>query len=1017
MDPNTSASGGASSQSTSPIMDPAELRDIIVWQGALICSYQDQVEALQDQLRSTSLAAPRDPPTARGESTHLALPDKFEGSADRHQGFLRQCEVFFSHQPGMYREEETQCVLVMSLLTGRALEWASAVWDADPQIRSSFAYLSGMIREVFEYPAGCKDISVQLMELRQGPDTAADYAIKFCTLAAQSGWNDTSLWAVFRAGLNPELQTELACRTEETTLSQFVATAIRLDNLMRQHQAGTSRFTTAHPRSRPNYSSFREEASEPMQLGRSRLVEPAHQQRSWMRLCYNCGASGHLSPRCPKKPSSAQVALIDSGAAVNLIDGALVEKLGIPTFPCLPPLRITAIDSGEGYLKCQTELLDFRVGLFHQKRLPFYVTSSPANPVILGFPWLRHHDPQISWRLVELVLWSPACKERCLRDQVPRPCRTSCVRESPLTITGHPPQGYTEFREVFSEERVARLPAHQPWDCAIDLLPNASPPRGRVYPLLLPESMAMEEYIETALAAGHIRPSTSPAAAGFFFVGKKDGGLRPCVDYQGLNAITVPYPYPLPLVPAVLEQLRGVRIFTKLDLRSAYNLVRIKKGDEWKTAFHTTHGHYEYRVMPFGLTNTSAVFQALINGVFQDQLGKWVIAYIDDILVYSASPEEHVLHVRKVLSRLQQHHLYVKLEKCEFHWSTTGLPPTTVQELQRFLGFTNFYRRFIRNYSSVAGPLTSLLRGKPKRLVWTDQAQAAFQQLKDLPFVVEVDASSSGLRAVLSQHHGEPGKLHPCAFYSWKLTTAEANYDVGNRELLAIKAALEEWRHWLEGARHPFQVLTDHHNLEYLCGTKRLNPRQARWALFFTRFRFMVTYRPGSKNGKADVLSRKFERADEPVPTEPILPPTAILAPVRWNLVEEIQWTHAEEPSPAGCPPTKIFVPPQFRTQVMQWVLEAPSSGHPGVRRSTQIVRCRFWWPSLALDVERHVQACPSCAQARTSRQLPEGLLEPLPIPQCPWSHLSVDFLTDLPHSWGYTVVLVVVDCFSKGVS
>ncbi|KAK3545273.1 hypothetical protein QTP70_002933, partial [Hemibagrus guttatus] len=746
-------------------------------------------------------------------------------------------------------------------------------------------------------------------------------------------------------------------------------------------------------------------------------------------------------------------ALIDSGAAVNLINGALVEKLGIPTFPCVPPLKITAIDSqpiGEGYLKSQTELLEFRVGLFHRERLAFYVTSSPVNPVILG---LRRHDPQISWRSGELVRWSHACAERCLQNLVSRPCRTTCVREtSPLT-PGHLPQAYTEFREVFCKERAARLPAHQPWDCAIDLLPNASPPRGRVYPLSLPDSKTMEEYIETALAAGHIWPSTSPASASFFFVGKKDGGLRPCIDYRGLNAITVPYPYPLPLVPAALEQLRGARIFTKLDLRSAYNLVRIRKGDEWKTAFHTTHGHYEYRVMPFGLTNAPAVFQALINGVFHDLLGRWVIAYIDDILVYSNSPEEHVRHVREVLSQLQRHHLYMKLEKCEFHRTTvtflgyvisqrgvemdavkvrsvTEWPaPTTIRELQRFLGFANFYRRFIRNYSTVAGPLTSLLRGKPKRLSWTDQARAAFQQLKDcftsapilrhpdpdLPFVVEVDASSSGLWAILSQRHGEPGKLHPCAFYSRKLTAAEANYDVGNRELLAIKAALEEWRHWLEGARHPFQVLTDHRNLEYLRGAKRLNPRQARWALFFTRFRFMVTYRPGSKNGKADALSRRFETASNPVLVEPMLPATAILAPVRWNLVEEIQRSHADDPPPAGCPPTKIFVPPPFRLQVMQWIHEAPSSGHPGIRRTTQLVRRRFWWLSLASDVEGYVRSCPTCAQARTSRQLPEGLLEPLPIPQRPCSHLSVDFLTDLPDSGGYTTVLVVVDRFSKG--
>ncbi|KAK3538538.1 hypothetical protein QTP86_006703 [Hemibagrus guttatus] len=526
MDPTTSASGGAPSQNTSPIMDPAEVRDIIMRQGAIIRSYQDQVEALQDQLCSASIAAPRDPPAARGESPRLALPDKFDGSANRCRGFLRQCKVFFAHQPGMYREEETQCA-------SRALEWASAVWDADPQIMSSFSYFVGLIREVFEYPVGGKDISIQLMELCQGSDTTADYAIKFRTLATQSGWNDASLWAVFHAGLNPELQTELACRVEATTLSQFVATAIRLDNLMCQHQAGASCSATAHPWTQPDYPSFREEAPEPMQLGRSRLAEPAHQRRGRMRLCYNCGASGHQSSWCPEKSSSAQVggsslffsllvpvslsvsdccfsvpALIDSRAAINLIDGALVEKLGIPTFPCVPSLKITAIDSqpiGEGYLKCQTELLEFRVGLFHQEHLAFYVTSSLVNPVILGFPWLRRHDPQISWRSGELVRWSPACLERCLQHQVSRPCRTSCMREMSPATPGHLPQAYAEFREVFSKESAARLPAHQPWDCAIDLLLNASPPRGRVYPLSLPESKAMEEYIETALTVGHIR--------------------------------------------------------------------------------------------------------------------------------------------------------------------------------------------------------------------------------------------------------------------------------------------------------------------------------------------------------------------------------------------------------------------------------------------------------------------------------------------------------------------------------
>ncbi|KAK3533208.1 hypothetical protein QTP70_013610 [Hemibagrus guttatus] len=1073
--------GGAPLQNTSPPTDPAELREIIVRQDSLICAFQAQLEALTVQLSNATAAAPRETPITRGESPRLALPEKFDGSADCCRGFLRQCEVFFSHQPGVYREDGTKCAFLLSLLTGRALEWASAVWDADPLIRASYSHFEEGIREVFEHPAGGKDISVQLMEIRQGSESAADYAIRFRTLAAQSEWNDAALWAVFRAGLNPALQTELACHVEATSLSQFVATAIRLDNLRRQRRTGASDMASARPRIRTDYPGRGERDPEPMQLGRSRLAEEERRPRGPPRRCYNCGSTGHLSPRCPERAADSQVgdrsllmsltipvsllfsdrcvhvpALIDSGAAVNLIDGALVEELGIFTSPCVPSLRITAIDSqpiGEGYLRRQTEPLGFQAGLFHHERLTFYVTTSPANPVILGLPWLRRHDPQISWRTGELTRWSPACLRDCLRNPVSRSCGTCSVEKVNTGAHVRLPQVYADFEKVFSEERASRLPEHQEWDCAIDLLPNTSLPKGRIYPLSLPESEAMEDYIEGALAAGHIRPSTSPAAAGFFFVEKKDGGLRPCIDYRGLNAITVRYPYPLPLVPTALEQLRGARVFTKLDLRSAYNLVRIREGDEWKTAFHTTHGHYEYCVMPFGLTNAPAVFQALINGVFRDLLGRGVIAYIDDILVYSTSMEEHVRQVREVLARLQRFRLFVKLEKCEFSRTTVSFlgyvisprgvemdtnkvravsewpAPTTIKELQWFLGFANFYRRFIRSYSSVAAPLTSLLRGKPKKLSWTDQARAAFQRLKDCfttapilchpdpdrPFVVEVDASSSGLGAVLSQRHGDPGRVHPCAFYSRKLTTAEVNYDVGNRELLAIKAALDEWRHWLEGARHPFQVLTDHRNLEYLRGAKRLNPRQARWALFFTRFQFTVSYRPGSKNGKADALSRQSEGAGILGQPEPILPATALLALVRWDLLGDIRRAHAEEPPPADCPPHRLFVPSQFRVQVMRWVHEAPSSGHPGTRRSTQLVSRRFWWPSLGSDVDDFVRQCATCAQARTSRQRPEGLLEPLPIPQRPWSHLSVDFLTDLPDSGGSTAILVVVDRFSKG--
>ncbi|KAF7657497.1 hypothetical protein LDENG_00026390 [Lucifuga dentata] len=199
---------------------------------------------------------------------------------------------------------------------------------------------------------------------------------------------------------------------------------------------------------------------------------------------------------------------------------------------------------------------------------------------------------------------------------------------------GFPPE-YADLRDVFSKAKVSTLQPHRPYDCAIDLLPGTTPPRGRLYSLSGPETLAMEKYIQEALAAGTIRPSSSPSGAGFFFVEKKDKSLRPCIDYRGLNNITVKNWYPLPLLSSAFESLQGATIFTKLDLRNAYHFIRIREGDEWKTAFNTPSGHYEYLVMPFGLTNPPAVFQALINNVLRDMPNRFVFVYLDNILIFS----------------------------------------------------------------------------------------------------------------------------------------------------------------------------------------------------------------------------------------------------------------------------------------------------------------------------------------------------------------------------------------------
>ncbi|CAJ0967229.1 unnamed protein product [Ranitomeya imitator] len=426
------------------------------------------------------------------------------------------------------------------------------------------------------------------------------------------------------------------------------------------------------------------------------------------------------------------------------------------------------------------------------------------------------------------------------------------------------------YRDVFEDPKSGALPPHRDCDCAINLIPGSKFPKGRLFNLSVPEHAAMRRYVKESLEKGHIRPSSSPLGAGFFFVAKKDGSLRPCIDYRLLNKITVKFQYPLPLLSDLFARIKGASWFTKIDLRGAYNLVRIKQGDEWKTAFNTPEGHFEYLVMPFGLSNTPSVFQSFMHDIFREYLDRFMIVYLDDILVFSDDWESHVKQMDPV-----------KVQAI-YDWTQ----PTSVKSLQKFLGFANFYRRFIANFSSIAKPLTDLTKKGADVVNWSSAAVEAFQELKrrfasapvlcqrdvSLHFQVEVDASEIGAGAVLSQRSSDGSVMKPCAFFSRKFSPAERNYDVGNRELLAMKWAFEEWRHWLEGAKHRVVVLTDHKNLTYLESAKRLNPRQARWSLFFSRFDFLVSYLPGSKNVKADALSRSF------VPDSPGVPePAGIL--------------------------------------------------------------------------------------------------------------------------------------------
>uniref|UniRef100_A0A3B1J024 ribonuclease H n=1 Tax=Astyanax mexicanus TaxID=7994 RepID=A0A3B1J024_ASTMX len=588
----------------------------------------------------------------------VCKPEVYDGNTEKCNGFLLQCSVFFSNSPPA--SDKAKIGFIISRLSGKALDWATAIWESISE--SSYDTFLSIFRSVFDHTRYGQSSGELLISLKQGKLSVAAFALEFRTLAASSGWNDPALISMFRHGLNPEIQRELACKDDSLTLDQLIALSIRLDQLLSRKPKAVSHTPVVRPVQLQSGNPVPESSSgnpvpesvpapspEPMDITRSRLSVAERQRRIRLHLCLYCGGPGHLKANCELRPNSAQAsalgqrvestpranvvctpvsklkekcfelpviittptdvfcvsALVDSGSEGNFISLDLVEEHAIPTKVLSKSISIHAIDGETVRSKpvtLQTLPLTLQASALHVEQLSLYVLPRTEHPLVLGAPWLKTHDPVISWSLGDITAWSPFCRENCL-SLISLSLQSTSV-ESPNSVdTPDIPSEYYDFSDVFSKAKATELPPHRPYDCSIDLIEGSVLPKARVYPLSRDEEKAMEEYVSEALAQGFIRPSKSPVGSGFFFVKKKDGGLRPCIDYRGLNDITKKFAYPLPLIPAALEQLRNAVYFTKLDLRSAYNLIRIREGDEWKTAFSTTNGHYEYLVMSYGLAN------------------------------------------------------------------------------------------------------------------------------------------------------------------------------------------------------------------------------------------------------------------------------------------------------------------------------------------------------------------------------------------------------------------------------
>ena len=608
-----------------------------------------------------------------------------------------------------------------------------------------------------------------------------------------------------------------------------------------------------------------------------------------------------------------------------------------------------------------------------------------------------------------------------------------------------------DFDDVFPDEVPAGLPPLRGIEHQIDLIPGASLPNRAPYRTNPEETKEIQKQVQGLLDKGYIRVSLSPCAVPVILVPKKDGTWRMCVDCRAINNITIRYRHPIPRLEDMLDELSGAAVFSKIDLRSGYHQIRMKEGDEWKTAFKTKFGLYEWLVMPFGLTNAPSTFMRLMNHVLRHFIGKFVVVYFDDILIYSRNESEHCDHIRQVLQVLRDAKLYGNLDKCTFckdrviflgyvvskhgvevdeskieaikNWPT----PLNVSQVRSFHGLAGFYRRFVKDFSTIAAPLNELTK-KGVEFVWGPAQDHAFDELKRrltaapllvLPnftkqFEIECDASGIGIGGVLMQEG------RPIAYFSEKLNGAQLNYPVYDKELYALVRVLEVWQHYLWPKE--FIIHSDHEALKYLKAQSSLHRRHAKWVEFIESFPYIIKHKKGKDNVVADALSRKnmlLTLLDVKVPgleslrdlyaadrdfAAPYSLCTAGKAWEKYHIHDGFLFRA-----------NKLCVPESsVRLLLLQESHAGGLMGHFGREKTLLMLADHFYWPKMRRDVERFVKRCITCNKSK-SKLKPHGLYTPLPAPTTPWEDISMDFVLGLPRTRrGHDSIFVVVDRFSK---
>lgn len=613
------------------------------------------------------------------------------------------------------------------------------------------------------------------------------------------------------------------------------------------------------------------------------------------RVLFDSGATHVFMSNSFATKSGLRIRAPSRSAEVQVADGKTLSILGT----CFGKLQLGSYSAGVSFHVTDISQ-DWDVIVGQSWLLQHCVVMDYGNCCLKGWKNGRQFNLQCldSSRSSESVDPSEAMPKLLSIAQCRRSVRHGCkcflvnvtsVSETP-DINPAVQAVLDEYSDRFPED-LQDLPPVRPVFHTIPLQdPASQPPFKPLYRLSPTELAEVDKQVKSLLAKGYIEPSSSPYGAPILFVEKKDKTLRMVIDYRALNKLTVKNRYPLPRIDDLLDGAQGACVFSSLDLMSGYHQIRIRDEDVPKTAFRTPFGLFQWRVLSFGLTNAPATFQAVMNDVFRPVLHKFVLVYLDDILIFSRSLEEHLDHLRQVLDILRTHSFYAKLSKCSFAQPEVdflghvlgkdGLRvdprktaavqswpvPTDVHQVRSFLGLANYFRKFIPNYASLTYPLNGLLR-KEVPYSWSAACATAFQAVKDAltsapvlalpdfthPFELDIisDASGFGLGAILLQNG------RPVAYESRQLNAAERNYGTGEQELLAVVHALKVWRCYLEGAAQ-VTVITDHEPNTFFSSKPTLSRRQARWEEFLSRFHFTWQYKPGAKN-PADPLSRRAD--------------------------------------------------------------------------------------------------------------------------------------------------------------